>query len=450
MKKYILDIIEKKPLFASSIIVLICAFFSTGFLHPDEHYQILELINLKLNNNYTDHSIFNWDYSLMIRSWFQPAFYYLFLKPFFFLDPFQKAFLIRLLNGLIALYAFSQIFKASQHRVLTLVLIWFIPFFLVRTNSESLSTSLFLIGAPYFIKNTNKNSLISGLFFGLSFLVRYQMGVVIFCVNLWSLIKKRNILNLSIHTLSVLFVIALGSLIDWWGYGELTFAPYNYFRENIINSRASDFGTSPFWYYLTEPLLKGIPFIAIFIYYSLYKYVKEYKLDFYVCAFLSFLIIHSLVPHKELRFLVFNYVLAAMALSYFYSKFQTKKWIKNIILTFNFLLLAKVLLLPAAKEIDLYKIIYNNKIRTLQVLDQGPSKFEFTMPYYQRSKIKTFTSSEISSPYVLATKWSQYKSNQEKLKKCQLLHHSYPMWIEKLNFFKWLDRSSMFLLWHCQ
>lgn len=444
------------PLLLSLIIILVCSFFSAGFLHPDEHYQILELINLK-RDGYTDLSIFNWDFNLKIRSWFQPALYYFILKPFSFLDPFSQAFVIRLFNGVLGIFAIKkclETFKIDDElnkTVLFTILIWFVPFFLVRTSSESLSTSFFLFGSYYFLNHRDKvkGPVLSGLFFAFSFLARYQMGVAILFVNIWSLIKRRDIKSFIIHSFSVLFFIGVGLIIDSWGYGETVFTPYNYFRENILNSKASNFGTAPFWYYILKGLLVGIPPVSILLFFGLYKYFKAYRFDYYAYAFLSFLVVHSLIPHKEVRFLMFNYILAAIVFVAMRSKLSINRKLLKFSIVINFIILAKVVFTPISKEVKLYEVVYDEKISRIQVLDKKLPKFEFTMPFYQRSKIETVISNEITEKYVLSTKYLQFKERKKELEGCNLIHSSYPSWIIYFNAFKWLNRSSYFMLFNC-
>ena len=133
----------------------ICAFFSDGFLHPDEHYQILELLNLKITDIHKD-EIFNWDFQLKMRSWFQVFIYYLIAKISFVNNPFTLAFLFRVFNALLGwlgLYLISLRDVKSVISFASISWVWFVPFLLVRTSSEAMSTSLFLIGASFFLKD---------------------------------------------------------------------------------------------------------------------------------------------------------------------------------------------------------------------------------------------------------------------------------------------------------
>src|SRR5210317_356795 len=131
--------------FLSLVPFVLAAIFSQGFIHPDEHYQILEFLNLKMSN-WTDPSIFNWDFHEKIRPWFQVSIYYSLFKFLPAINPFNMALIIRIFNGLLgwlSIFLVSRLFfdKDSKKKLFFVSMVWFVPFFFVRTNSESLSTS---------------------------------------------------------------------------------------------------------------------------------------------------------------------------------------------------------------------------------------------------------------------------------------------------------------------
>lgn len=122
----------------------------------------------------------------------------------------------------------------------------------------------------------------------------------------------------------------------------------------------------------------------------------------------------------------------------------------KIAIALNLLLLTKVVFTAASSEVALYEKVFDNQIKTIQVLDKGLPKFEFTMPFYQYDKVTTVISEEITQRYVLSTKFFQYEENKERLNRCKIIHSNYPLWISRLNFFGWLKRSSFFILWDCE
>ena len=47
----------------------------------------------------------------------------------------------------------------------------------------------------------------------------------------------------------VAVAVALGTLVDRWGYGQWAFAPWNYFRTQLLEGMAAKSGTAPLWAY---------------------------------------------------------------------------------------------------------------------------------------------------------------------------------------------------------
>lgn len=437
-------------LILSFLIIFIASIFSVGFLHPDEHYQILELLNLKLPKTYSDLSLFNWDYNLKIRPWIQVFFYYLFIFPVNFLDGFSQAFLIRLLNGLIggySIYCLCQYYFKENYKkaLLALFSLWFIPLLLVRTNSESLSASLFFLGFLSY-KKDKKN--IGMLFWGLSFLVRYQMAIMVAPIIIFDLFKRRLEITKAFQMLgTLLLTLGIGALTDRWGYGTWELAPYNYFYQNLVLDKASNFGTDPFYYYFYKPILKGIPPISLILLWFGGKFWWNKRNEGLFWGIVFFILIHSLIPHKEVRFLTPVYLLVSVGAIYEISKIKIKKALLYPVLAINLILLIKVISSPAHSRIALYKFMYKNKIDSIKVPNENP-KFEFTMPFYSKKKIQTVPDTNSVKGLNLTLKYDQQKRYASR--NCTKVLSQYPNWIIKFNYFNWLKRSSFYVIWDCQ
>ncbi|QEH39720.1 hypothetical protein [Chitinophaga sp. XS-30] len=69
---------QKWILLFASLTYLITACFSTGYFHPDEHFQLLEFANFKMGN-ISGYEL-PWEYATEIRPTFQPWFAYLVMK----------------------------------------------------------------------------------------------------------------------------------------------------------------------------------------------------------------------------------------------------------------------------------------------------------------------------------------------------------------------------------
>ena len=76
----------------------------------------------------------------------------------------------------------------------------------------------------------------------------------------------------------------------------------NYLRENILNENMLKFGTSPWWYYFTEPFTEGgyvygplALVAAVWFFWRRPRHVVTWML-------VPFLLVHFFLGHKELRF----------------------------------------------------------------------------------------------------------------------------------------------------
>jgi phosphatidylinositol glycan class B len=99
-----------KHLFISSLFVfIITAFFSEGYYHPDEHFQILEFANYKLGNSPA--SDLPWEFKEQIRPALQPALAYSTIKFLNFTgitSPFSHALLLRVLTALLSWFVICK------------------------------------------------------------------------------------------------------------------------------------------------------------------------------------------------------------------------------------------------------------------------------------------------------------------------------------------------------
>lgn len=138
---------------------------------------------------------------------------------------------------------------------------------------------------------------------GLSFEFRFQMGLSIVGILLWLLIiKKISYLNWIIIISGLSFVIVLCAVLDSFYYQTVVFTPYNYVKVNIIDD-LNLFGTEPWYYYLKMMFEAPSLIIGFMIVFSIvFLLITDYKNIILWCIF-PFLIVHSIIPHKELRFL---------------------------------------------------------------------------------------------------------------------------------------------------
>jgi len=255
----------RRSLALLAVITLITAYFSLTYYGIDEHFQVLEFVSYKLG--ITQPADLPWEFGAQARSWMQPATYYLVgvaLRRVGVSDLFAVSFTLRLVTGIggvVALVAFARAFSATLQTgnerlayARSLPAFGFLPYLFVRTSSEAASLALFSAGFALVMHGrqsaTPVRLTVAGLLAGLAFECRYQTVILILGIGAWLLIVARLrgrelVLLGTAAALPVLF----GVVIDHWGYGQWCFPAWNYFRANIIEGVANNYGTKPFFAY---------------------------------------------------------------------------------------------------------------------------------------------------------------------------------------------------------
>jgi phosphatidylinositol glycan class B len=97
--------------------------------------------------------------------------------------------------------------------------------------------------------------------------------------------------------------VVAGIFTDTWFYGQPVLTSWNYFYINIAKGAASSFGIMDAKNYYQWFLLSSIYPIGILITLSLVITAFKYRGQLLIWAITPFIVMHFLIPHKELRFL---------------------------------------------------------------------------------------------------------------------------------------------------
>ncbi len=179
------------------VVYIVVAWFSTGFYHGDEHYQLIEFAAYKMGNVSPDELA--WEFDARVRPALQPFIAFIVIKllqSISIADPYMQAFVLRLLTALLALFSIRFFTRTCNfmvnpryHKAYLLLsyFLWFLPFVNVRFSSETWS-GIMLLNALSLVISINVRSsrmyLIGGLL-GLSFLFRYQNAFLALGLCLW-------------------------------------------------------------------------------------------------------------------------------------------------------------------------------------------------------------------------------------------------------------------------
>jgi phosphatidylinositol glycan class B len=286
-----------------------------------------------------------WEFAARVRPAVQPFIAFIVIKLLQVMsiaDPYLQAFVLRLLTALLAVFSIRFFTRTCgfminpRHHKEYLFLsyfLWFLPFVNVRFTSETWS-GIMLLNALSLVISTNVKSsrmyLIGGLL-GLSFLFRYQNAFLALGVFLWLLvIEREKIQDLLKLLLAGLAILLVGILLDFWLYGEFTLSAWNYFYVNLVEDVASGYGTEAWWNYFYSIFRFGFFPIGILVLLAFLILIWKKPRNVFVWTILPFFLIHSIIAHKELRFLfpVVNLVPIVLLLAYQALKWDPRKWRK--------------------------------------------------------------------------------------------------------------------------
>jgi len=472
-----------KYFFLSALLVfLVTAYFSIGYYHVDEHFQILEFASYKLGQSpATDLA---WEFQARIRPALQPASAILLIKALNFFDlanPFAYSLILRIITALLSWFVISKLcllltkdFDTKRGKWVFLFgsfFIWFMPFISVRFSSENYAAITFL-GAAYLILRSNEifsNKKIiplslAGLLLGFSFFFRFQMGIAILGLGSWLLfINKMKIKYFFIVFASGIAAIAFCIFLDYWFYGEFVVTPLNYFVTNIVENKVSSFGVGPWWYYFELYFLKLVPPISIvllvYFFIGLFKNPKH----LFTWAIIPFVLVHFLIGHKEIRFLFpmafFFIYLAAKGFEGFTVKHQFAKAVKLLLifsLGLNMLLLVFMAFTPSQVNIKYFHFLYNYSTEKEAVLlckEKNPYELAYAnFNFYQSPNLECIVlkdDAEIAEYLETHQPDSilfleRNSANAEKFEgyQSQTIYTALPDWVVHFNFFDWISRSN--------
>ncbi|HET7085707.1 MAG TPA: hypothetical protein VFI23_13100 [Rhizomicrobium sp.] len=306
-----------RSLLILAAVTVVTAWFSATFYFPDEHYQVLEFMALKLG--VTPAADLPWEFGARIRPWFQPLAYFLVAKPLMLLgvqDMFAIAFVLRLATGIFSLLSLAIFARAilatmageEEKRAFLryLPLFGFLPYLFVRTASETFSAGFFAFGLAMAIGERSPRRLaLAGLFCGLAFESRYQTGLLSAGLLAWLMIVARaRWSELAGFAAGGAAALAIGALADRWGYGQWVFPPLGYVDVNLMQGVAAHrFGREPVFAYLY--LLPAQIFFAVTLVLMaglLMMWLRNPRHPL-TWVTLPFVLAHVAIAHKEARFL---------------------------------------------------------------------------------------------------------------------------------------------------
>ncbi len=399
-------------------LVVLTTFGSYGYFHPDEHFQILELVGLKLG--LTGPTDLTWEYGRAMRPWLQPAIYYGIaraIRAVGIWDTFWMAWVFRLATALLAWRAASELARAElrhltdlgdrRAHVLVTSLAPFLPYLFARASSENLSGALLALGYVALVRAMDARRarafVVAGVLLGLACEVRYQSAFFVIGLGLWAIGVARLRRELALLALGVAATVPVGLLCDRWGYGRWVFAPWEYFRANVVEGAAAGFGREPFVAYLWLPAANVLaPAVVIVSVSCLLAWIRHRRHPL-TWGLVAYVVAHSAVSHKEERFMFpvaafaasmvvlglspsaggATPALAARAGGWLWSRRASLLAKGAYLVGFAALALLAVYPLSWRSAMQVYRWFYRNEVRAPRVFTLTPVEY---LPFYMRER----------------------------------------------------------------
>jgi phosphatidylinositol glycan class B len=477
---------DRTLLILGALLCVIAAWYTTGYHHPDEHFQIWEFAHYKMGR--ISSSSLPWEFPAQMRPGLQPFLAYSVIRTFEvlgFKDPFLQVFFTRLACGLAALWVYwswtrwlSKDF-INPHSIrwmrIGLLFFWLMPYLNVRFSSENTSAICFFGGLLVLLKalegpNGRKpiGLLTAGLLLGLSFFFRYQIAFAGIGLGAWLIWLKRPNLSAWFWLITgALISLFIGLAADVWLYDDWVFAPYNYFFSNIVEGKAATFGVSPFWWYFTELPVALVPPLSVVLLllagYGIYKRPSHV----FSWILIPFVLVHSMVAHKEVRFLfpmaiTFFFFAAAGWEAFAAHKKVSAVWLRGFqaLLIINALLLVSRIFIPA-KELAAYaKFLWywaeKHPESTVYFVKPAPVRnYPLNMPFYihpnqiQQSwytddRYHNDTSTLNTGDVFFFTNVMDPKPQAPPGFELNRVYHYYPDWVRQNNANDWQSRTRIY------
>ena len=465
----------------AGLIFALTAWFSAGYNHFDEHFQVLEFAGLKLG--LTVKANLPWEHACMMRPALQPLTVFSVYKTMAaagITNPFTIAFIIRLLSALLTFASIHLVIRLyapefTNRRLLFSFLIlsfflWFIPYNGARFSSETISGRVFLIGlAWFFLRKELKpvHYLLTGIVLGTAFVTRYQVAFMVIGFAAWlAVIQKAGSRNLLLFTGGIIAAAASGVLIDRWYYGEWVLTAWKYFQQNILLDKAAGFGTSPWWYYISQTFINAFPPLSLVYILAVFLYILYYPRDIVTWTVVPFLAVHFLIPHKEIRFLfpvigLLPVMIARTAdtllkkKSYHLLEHRAVAVSVKLFWYLNMVMLIVLIFRPADDGIALYKKLwddYRTPAKLFYTDDNPYHRAKVDIHFYKRNSLILQHVDSLQGISLSEDTASLYVTDRPLLPNSLrfdpvLIYATFPQWVRRFNVNNWIERTSFWYVY---
>ncbi|MFH1403145.1 MAG: glycosyltransferase family 39 protein [Candidatus Altiarchaeota archaeon] len=239
-------------------------------------------------------------------------------------------------------------------------------------------------------EGSGNNYFISGISMGVAFMFRFDSMLFIVPLTLFTLAGKKY-KNIGFFVRGMVVMLALQGVLDYITWGSFLHSPISFVSQNLYHSKSSLFGTHPPYFYV---VVLALHMSCLF----LLPYAVERKPGF---IFLSmslvfFFLAYSLVPHKEMRFMV-----PALPLLFIIAGRGMEKFIEANGRTLAYGLLALTVLQGAYTSSDIGWDDYWGNMQAMEYvgLQADSMGVAYTMPWFE-SGAYTYLNRKIPAVFI--------------------------------------------------
>lgn len=276
---------------------------------PDELYQSLEQAHrLSFGSG-----LIPWEFRDGARNWILPGLFAGLWQVASLLGVSSSLTLVALARGAVVLASVLAIALAARLAerlanaragLVTALVLAVLPASVVfgyRTLSESVSAPLVVLASLLLFDRSPRRVVWAGLCITLATLLRYQNALFGVVSLLWLLQQRRQREALIFAGAGAAALVVGSGLLDWLSWGRPFHSLFAYVDFNLLRGGASTFGVEPFGYYARSLWTSSGPVLLVLAALCVLGGLRAPVVGMSV---LLDVLVHSFIPHKELRFLV--------------------------------------------------------------------------------------------------------------------------------------------------